>query len=451
MEISLDWFKKNKRKEVKKMLKKEEAIDPQVVFGRNILAENYKPYMSAKLVNNVLIVVMNDGSILSKSNATEEDYYAIKSAGDIGDILSIIATKEVAEAREIKQKEIEKAVNINKGLSVLAQLSDFVVEGNSVYLAGTSRSMPDLLVEEFLTIVNSYSDYTIQQTEELLMESGIYQALKRFFLWCCLNPRAEVANELYRFLKDNSFCITSQGFFLALRNVVTVKQEGSSTELVDFVSNAYNKVRAVWKKNPVDFNVIRENGELKISTSEIRGTIIGNLKDLYDNMPEMEGNRYTDAWTGTFDIRVGKVVSMPMEECNWSTQDCAAAGLHFTSDQIHYVGCGDTSVLVMINPMKVVGIGQHKGRCYEYLPIMTVPRDEATQILHDSDFDGLELDEAYAIRELEDLTEKVKAGFVAEANKYEFNLPQISSSEINNIILSLEEMQSELSSRVQII
>jgi hypothetical protein len=142
---------------------------------------------------------------------------------------------------------------------------------------------------------------------------------------------------------------------------------------------------------------------------------------------------------------------MPQEECNWSTQDCAAAGLHFTADQIHYVGCGDQSVLVLINPMKVVGIGQHKGRCYEYLPIMTVPREEATSILHDVSFDTLELDEDYAIRELESLIEKVQAGFVAEANKYEFNLPTLSSRELKNIVASLDEMKREITKRVTII
>ena len=130
------------------------------------------------------------------------------------------------------------------------------------------------------------------------------------------------------------------------------------------------------------------------------GEKIGNLKDLYIDLPNRHENRFTDDWTKTFDIRIGKPVSMPKEECNWSTQDCAAAGLHF-ADQIHYVGCGDQSVLVLINPMKVVGIGEHKGRCYEYLPIMTVPREEATSILHDLRFDTLQLDEDYAIRELD--------------------------------------------------
>jgi hypothetical protein len=140
-----------------------------------------------------------------------------------------------------------------------------------------------------------------------------------------------------------------------------------------------------------------------------------------------------------------------MEECNWSTQDCAAAGLHFTADQIHYVGCGDQSVIVLINPMKVVGIGTHKGRCYEYLPIMTVPREEATRILHDAQFDTITLDEDYAIRELESLAERAKEGFAAESRKYEFNMPAISATEITNIVNSLSEMKATISKRVSTI
>lgn len=101
--------------------------------------------------------------------------------------------------------------------------------------------------------------------------------------------------------------------------------------------------------------------------------------------------------------------------------------------------------------MKVVGIGTHKGRCYEYLPIMTVPREEATQILHDGMFDTLQLDEEYAIRELESLAEKAKEGFATEAKKYEFNIPQISHREINNIVLSLNEMKNKITKRVSTI
>jgi hypothetical protein len=98
--------------------------------------------------------------------------------------------------------------------------------------------------------------------------------------------------------------------------------------------------------------------------------------------------------------------------------------------------------------MKVVGIGQHKGRCYEYLPIMTVPREEATRILHDGMFDTLQLDEDYAIRELESLAEKAKEGFATESKKYEFNMPAISASEINIIVSNLNDMKAKIKDRV---
>ena len=109
---------------------------------------------------------------------------------------------------------------------------------------------------------------------------------------------------------------------------------------------------------------------------------------------------------------------------------------------------GERHYFWLINPMKVVGIGESKGRCWEYLPIMTVPRDEATSILHDLDFDTLQLDDSYAIRELEGLTEKAKDGFVAESKKHEFNLPHISTIDIENIVASLDQMKDEIGNRV---
>jgi hypothetical protein len=270
---------------------------------------------------------------------------------------------------------------------------------------------------------------------------------------------------------------------------------------VHFVSNAYNKVKAVWKKKPDDYLVFLKDGEYKMVAKSVfeelepctfcdengtvpceadeydedndcyyddscecpecsgsgtiykhceeqYGELIGNLTELYLDLPNRAENRFTDAHTRTFDIRIGRPVNMPMEQCRWNTDDCGAEGLHFTSDEIHYVGCGDTSVLVLINPMKVVGIGESKGRCYEYLPIMTVPREEATEILHDLDFDTLQLDESYAIRELQNLAEKAKEGFTAEAKKYDFNLPALSAVEVYTIVRSLDEIKEEISGRI---
>lgn len=501
--LSLDWFKSRVETSIDRVIaSKIESLMEQEEAPKQV---NEKPYFSLKLVNDTLTVVLRDGSVLSKPAATEEDYYAISEAKSLHEVYAIIASHEVAaDAQRIKE-EADKIKALQKGIRILNVLPDFKVEGTTVYLTGTSRSLPQILVEEFVRVVYKVSNEPSQESlHAQLNQDDEYVALKNFFMWCCLNPRAEVAHELYRFLSENSFRITRQGFVVALRNVVTLH---GSPELVHFISNTYNKVKAVWKKNPAEYTVFLENGEYKLvhddklfeekfcqssvcpecegeggwhsdpweddgewedcevcgGSGEVEaynytetipvdhGQKIGNLVELYLDLPNREENRFTDDWTKTFDIRIGQVTSMPMEQCNWSTQDCAAAGLHFTADQIHYVGCGDQSVIVLINPMKVVGIGQHKGRCYEYLPIMTVPRDEATRILHDGQFDTIQLDEDYAIRELESLAERAKEGFATESRKYEFNMPAISATEISNIVNSLSEMKAKIKGRVNTI
>ncbi len=492
--LSLNWFKSRKQHQldslkIEEQELKNELLRQEIKMMSEVptpVVENIKPYRTVKMVNDVITVVLNDGNILSKTGSTPDDYAAIKRARFEEEILSICSTQEIITERKRVEREREKAVALKKGIETLSNLDDFEVDGNSVYLKGINRTIPQLLVEEFLRIVNRNvgNRYMLAADEE-------FQSLKRFFMWCCLNPRAEVADKLYNFLKNNSFKITKQGFFVALRNVVTLH---GSTQLVQFVSNAYNKVKAVWKKSPSDYEVFLKDGaysfihkdDLNITvkceecdetgeywdeefeeyvdcgncggtgeykeydTSEY-GERIGNLTELYLDLPNRAENRFTDAHTQTFDIRVGRPVSMDPAKCRWNTDDCGAEGLHFTADEIHYVGCGDQSVLVLINPMKVVGIGQSKGRCWEYLPIMTVPREEATEILHDLDFDTLQLDDSYAVRELDSLAIKAKEGFTAEAKKHAFNIPAISTIEIDSIVNSLEEMKSEITNRVQIL
>lgn len=477
--MSLDWFKGKVENSIDRVIAKklESAMGEDISSSIEIT--------QIKLVNDHLTVVLSDGKMYTKTDATEDDYECAQNASTVQQLECIMMDQQVADQKEQQRRDIERAKALQVGIDALSELDDFRSEGDSCYLVGTKRTMPSLLVERFIEVVyrikQGRSEYNTLQ--ELCNKDDEYQSLKNFFMWCCLNPRAEVANELYRFLNENSFRITKQGFFVALRNVVTLH---GSPELVHFISNTYNKVKAVWGNDPQDYTVFMENNEYRIihenglyetKTELIEeewddyeecyiecepyeesyqvpidyGEKIGNLKDLYLDLPNRHENRFTDDWTKTFDIRVGKPVTMPKEDCNWSTQDCAAAGLHFTADQIHYVGCGDQSVLVLINPMKVVGIGQHKGRCYEYLPIMTVPREEATSILHDLRFDTLQLDEDYAIRELEGLEAKAKDGFTAEVSKHEFNIPHMTYTEIEDIVASLSRMKDVIGDRVSTI
>ena len=496
--LSLKWFKSAIERTIEKVVenKIEQAFDQldkqqeegvqtpssnNTWYSTNTNTAVTKPYLNIKMVNDTLTIVLNDGNIITKSPANADDFTKAKTCTTEACLLNLVGSPEIQSERRKAEAEYEKAKAIQRGAEYLATLDQFEMKNNALYLKGINRSLPPLLVEEFLEVVGKHGN----------TDNDEFNALHRFFMWCCLNPRAEVANDLFNFLKKNSFSITKQGFFVALRNVVTLH---GSTELVQFVSNAYNKVKAVWKKNPDEYHVFLENGEYKMvhgdamykketctcsycdgtgnipqydeyddseecpecnGTGEyedlvlaVKGENIGNLTELYLDLPNRAENRFTDAHTKTFDIRIGRPVNMPMEECNWSRADCAHAGLHFTSDEIHYVGCGDTSVLILINPMKVVGIGDSKGRCYEYLPIMTVPREEATEILHDLDFDTLELDESYAVRELENLAEKAKEGFTAEAKKHDFNLPALSAVEVYTIVKSLDEIKQEISKRI---
>lgn len=346
-----------------------------------------KPYLNIKLVNDVLTIILNDGSIICKPNADVDDFNNARAAITEDELFKIVGSAEVLEEKRKRAEELERLRKISLGISKLGELPDFTVEGDSVYLTGINRSLPQLMVEKFLEIVGKYEYYAAlsqQSVSEALSKDDEFQSLKRFFMWCCLNPRAEVAHELYRFLEENSFRITKQGFFVALRNVVTLH---GSTELVHFVSNAYNKVKAVWKKNPDQYRVFLKNDEYKLvhqdslfKKEEIssttcqecegsgqlwndwneeeedygdnvidcescngigeveeytytvnvpvdHGTDLGTLTALYLDLPNRAENRFTDDWTKTFDIRIGLPVTMPMSDCNWSTQDCAAAGL----------------------------------------------------------------------------------------------------------------------------
>lgn len=484
---SLDFFKSLIERDAKmaELLLKDTTPGP-ITFN--------KPYSSIKFVNDVLTIILEDGSIISKHPATIIDFQRARDSKSDAELFTVCSSMQVLD----EKRKFEEQVARNKAMIEVAETllknNNFIFRDGSVYVRGISRSLPPMLVEEFAFILSKKNPL---QKED---DNDEYQGLMNFWKWACLNPRAEVADKLFDFLKKNSFKITKQGFFAALRNVVTIH---GGTELVAFVSETYNKVKAVWKKSPDNYTVFLEDGVYSIvheddlyeeethtsttcpdclgegvyddydndddesfcetcdGTGEVEeysytkkwsvnhGERIGILTELYLDLPNRAENRFTDAHTGKFDIRIGRAVSMPQEECTWNTDNCGASGLHFTSDEIHYVGCGDTSVLVLINPMKVVGIGDSKGRCYEYLPIMTVPREEATSLLHDLDFDTLQLDDNYAIQELSNLKERVHADFAAEAKKYSVNFPSISINEVDDIITSLNLMKESIKDRVK--
>jgi hypothetical protein len=444
MNTSLEFFKSLIERDTKVMemlLKDNTPSGPTTTNSiiedlKGTIGTNGKPYSNIKFVNDVLTVVLHDGSIISKHPASVDDFKRARNSRTETELFAICMVKEVYEDKVKKEQEIEKMKALAEGAKKLAAFPDyFELKDGSVYVKGISRSLPPLLVEEFLVVLSKHNPLVS------LDYNDNFTALYNFWMWCCLNPRAEVADKLFNFLKNNSFKITKQGFFTALRNVVTIH---GGTEFVQFVSEAYNKVKAIWKKSPDNYHVFLKDGQYSIlhkddmyeeyseewddycsecngdeceycdwtgmEYNEESGTRLiaglgedlGTLTELYLDLPNREENRFTDAHTRTFDIRIGQVVHMDPDKCRWNTDDCGAEGLHFTSDEL----------------------------------------------LHDLDFDTIGLDEEFTVKEMYGLKEKVVDGFTAEAKKYSVNFPTVSIEEVDSIVSNLNRMQYIIANRV---
>lgn len=360
MKISLNWFKSKislKDLKIEKQQLKNDILRKELELMSPPKEDNELLFKQIFLVNDVLTVVMNNGDVLSKVASVVKDFNAVINATCPKDILTVFYTKECLKDKENREVEIEKAKAIIGGIEILNQISDFAVSNGSVCLTNTSRSLPELLISEFLKILGTYEDYSIDQIEDLLLEDEKYQSLKKFWLKCCLNPNAQSAEDLYVFLSNHQFKIDRHGNFYAYRRVIS--KHSNSKKFVEFVANAYIKVKAVWKKKPINFYVSDVNGELeihKIIRATTTGTWLGNLDDLYNNLGSVEENSYTSAYTGQEDYKIGEVISMPRFNGDDNNQISCSKGFHGASKKYDYSGFGDTPILMIINPIDVLAV-----------------------------------------------------------------------------------------------
>ena len=452
--FSLKWFRSNNQEKLEKLeLEKKEK---ELELLNLQLKESKKLYKMLSLVNNNLTIVLQDGSIISKSNATENDVQEIKLATSESEILRIVKDVNIQQEKVTEELTREDIEMYSEGFELFKYLDDFYTEGNTVYLSGTNRSLPDLLVKKFIEIITRVDKvFSEESLQEALNNDEEYLSHKKFFMWCCLNPNAQSAEDLYGFLEKHNMKIDRHGNFYAYRRVKTVGND--SKELVDFISNTYNKIKAVWKKSPKKFKVVTvpdsKKYELKQSDFNVENTeyiCLGDLEYLYLNLPNMKENRYTSAHTGQEDYRVGNVISMPRNEGDDNNSVSCSMGFHAASKEYDYSGFGDQDILVIINPMHVLAVPKGeigKLRTCRWFFAMTLEKDER-YILDEEDFNVLELGDIYNEKCFEDIEEHVKNGFTQEVKRHTFTLPTLSSKELSLIINSLEEMSNVINNRV---
>lgn len=470
----LNWFKQQRefkalkaeeQKLKNKLLEKELKSDSKDVSAAAFAPEkglttSDKLFKKVKLVNNVLTVVLINGDVISKSDATVQDFEDVRGVQSEEDLFFIMSTNRDAEERAAFEKEIEKNQKVIKGFPVLEQTGDFVINNEEVHLKelydkGVRRSIPKLLVEKFSEIAEGYDPEASAFWD--IHNDVEYNSLKKFWMKCCLNPNAQSAEDLYEFLEKHNMKIDKHGNFYAYRRVVSIKSSPKDKELVEFVSNAYNKVKAVWKKKCSVYTVWQDDsGEYSISkTDKADGInkIIGNLEELYLNLPNMSENRYTDAHTHKMDYRVGEIASIPRDKGDDDNSRSCSKGLHIASKEYNYSGFGDTPILAIVNPMDVLAAplqDRAKLRTARWFFAMTLPEDEK-YILEDDDFDVTELGDIFEEKCSTDLVNYVHNSIAEEVKRHTFTVPKLSSSDITNIVNSLDKVKEELTKRVSII
>jgi len=414
---------------------------------------NEKPYKSIKLTNDVLTIILQDGSILSKPNSNQQDFQDARNAETEEELLKIGSSVEGIEEKKAREKEFQKNLALSKGISVLEDSGDFIVKDGSVYMKEVeSRSLPTLLVNQFILLFDKYEGLDVQETDE-------YQSLKKFWLKCCLNPNAQSAEDLYTFLSNHHFKIDKHGNFYAYRRVVSKGAENQ--KLVEFVSNAYTKVKAVWKKSPKNYNIYQKvdgdfffmplpNGGYDF-TKDIGWK--GNLEALYLDLPNMQEKAYTSAHTGREDYRVGEIVSMPRQYGDDNNTISCSKGFHAASKEYDYSGFGDTPILVIINPMDVLAVPLNevgKLRTSRWFFAATLDNEEQ-YILDDDEFDVTDLGDVFEEKCLSDIETYVKNSFAEEVQRHTFSIPQISASELTSAIHTLEKMKAAISNRIEVV
>ena len=147
----MDWFKAQIKKTLEIVIEKK-VEKATVEMAQEELVLTDKLYSTIKLVNNTLTVVLGSGRVLTKTDATKEDYEAAKNCKSLYELQYVLSCPEIAEDELIKEAEIAKIKAFNEGIKILYKLDDFSFDNSSVYFKGIKRSLPELLIKKFAEI-----------------------------------------------------------------------------------------------------------------------------------------------------------------------------------------------------------------------------------------------------------------------------------------------------------
>ena len=287
-------------------------------------------------------VVFTDGDVIS-GVVEQYTYEQIRNATSKEEVLNLLIPKNIKGSDyDIDKEEDDIKTQIAPIVSILSEMDNFEVVGEDVFLKGVkSIAIPSSIVAEFIRIVsemdkNREKEYGLEYISKDADLEEEYNSLLMFTYKLLLNSLNSSREDCLNYVKKYDIKLTNTGNMIMYRRIVSV--DDSNKDLIEFVSKQYLKVKS-WKKSPKNYwvNIQRETEntlmlvEDKIHELNLDGCL-GNLAELYNNLSELQENRYTDDYTRSYDIRIGEVYKIREEDidvnkhgsCGGALKTCGA-------------------------------------------------------------------------------------------------------------------------------
>ena len=312
----------------------------------------------------------------------------------------------ILKAKEDPSDENIKTIRcyLNEKLRVALEAGlEADLETGEVYLAGFNTPLPATLIK----VIKEYN------------ENGYpLDAIINFWKLLMINPDKRVRTSLFDFITTHDFVLTDKGYMVVYKAVYYKDGDKTERSFQEFVSNQYLHVKKDWSCSPNKYVVYKdtEAGTLAITKTETAESwnsdknveILGKLGDLfnsifntnddvkvdegnYKNMTKEEmrevaseydsrkefargkGNIYTDMYTRSMKIELGKVVRMERKECDSDPAIDCSYGLHCGATKYVQTFANGASVILacLVNPANVVAVPDYdhsKMRVAEYFP-----------------------------------------------------------------------------------
>jgi hypothetical protein len=359
--FNLKWLTSEERKALKKLIKQRKKGNIEAILKELQVADTVevveKPYRNLMFSGDVVTVVLKDGTALTQVGVSVDILKEIKAAGSAEEIKDILFPSP-----EDSEDDFEL---IQNNLDIFDDQEDFIIVENDVFLKGVNLAIPPVVLSSFIEILerksywedqylDSNHDFDNDDEDSLKGTEEEYNRLKMFWMKLATCPIESSRESVYKFLKDNDVRITKTGNIIAYRRVVALPEEIS--ELEKFVLVNYERVTE-WQLDPSDFYVIlKEDGEYTLQRV-YSDNIIDTLDKLHTLAKTPKEQWYT-SWhnQGTYKFRIGDIYAIGECEIDLDTSVCHGGGLHSASVSYDYTGYGDTPVVVLVNPAKVITV-----------------------------------------------------------------------------------------------